>query len=311
MLNISYTISPNLKVTLDKIETQRRSLLLTPLSPKTEIRLRWEAMLNRIYWSLSLTDNEITKAEMVRLLISHPAQELTSQENEVIKYKKAFDYISENWLVTSRAVTSRTIFVLHEIACYGRPRASETTLREFLEYLQASSEHPVIQAAIAQLQLVYLSPFTDGNGRTARLLSYIFLYKSGYDFRGMLALEEYFRRDLVSFRENTAKYIKGGNVTLWLEYFANCVQTQLEKTLNDIYDNRFRVDVPASFLELNDRQRAILAELEAPGSTITNKKVQRQFKVSQITASRDLTKLTSLGLLFSHGKGRSVYYTKV
>ena len=29
------------------------------------------------------------------------------------------------------------------------------------------------------------------------------------------------------------------------------------------------------------------------------------------TASRDLTKLVKLGLVFSHGKGRSVYYTKV
>ncbi len=45
--------------------------------------------------------------------------------------------------------------------------------------------------------------------------------------------------------------------------------------------------------------------------TITNKKVQKLFKVSQITASRDLAKLASVGLLFTHGKGRSVYYTKV
>jgi len=35
------------------------------------------------------------------------------------------------------------------------------------------------------------------------------------------------------------------------------------------------------------------------------------FKVSQITASRDLSKLGALGLLFIHGKGRSVYYTKI
>lgn len=65
------------------------------------------------------------------------------------------------------------------------------------------------------------------------------------------------------------------------------------------------------FFELNDRQKSILNMLDQPTASITNRLTQKAYKVSQITASRDLAKLTTLGFLFSHGKGRSVYYTRV
>ncbi|OGK57462.1 hypothetical protein A3H83_03340 [Candidatus Roizmanbacteria bacterium RIFCSPLOWO2_02_FULL_39_8] len=63
-------------------------------------------------------------------------------------------------------------------------------------------------------------------------------------------------------------------------------------------------------LSLNSRQREIIQMLEDPKSRITNKQVQKKFSVSQITASRDLAKLTIVGVLFSHGKGRSTWYSK-
>jgi len=61
---------------------------------------------------------------------------------------------------------------------------------------------------------------------------------------------------------------------------------------------------------LNDRQNKILERLENPNLKITNKDVQKMFGVSQITASRDLSKMANLGILLPHGKGRSVFYTK-
>jgi Fic family protein len=53
-----------------------------------------------------------------------------------------------------------------------------------------------------------------------------------------------------------------------------------------------------------------MAIVDRPGTRITNKMVQKHFKVSQITASRELAKLATLGLIISIGKGRSIYYTK-
>jgi len=57
-------------------------------------------------------------------------------------------------------------------------------MREFEEWLStpnsSSSIHPVDRAAEAHYRLVTLHPFTDGNGRTARLLMNLILTDSGY-----------------------------------------------------------------------------------------------------------------------------------
>ncbi len=297
MADLSYNLSSSLVESLQRIENLRQKILLTPLSLKVELRLRFEAMINRVYWSLTLSDNPLTKAEMVKLLTSDQSKKsLTQDQQEVLNYKKALDYISQNWLVSPDRVTPKVVTTLHGLACSGRLRGSEAELKQVLDYLQASSENPVVQAGVAQI--------TAGNDCTARLLALLFLYKAGFDFRGLLVLEEYFRRDLVSFQQKT-------NLTLWLEYFAKGVATQLEKALEDIALSRSKTDLPASFWNLKDRQKEILTIMGQPGITITNKKVQKQFRVSQITASRDLSRLAQLGLIFARGKGRSIYYTKV
>ena len=67
---------------------------------------------------------------------------------------------------------------------------------------------------------------------------------------------------------------------------------------------------PTTLKRLTIRQKEILYLLEKPETPITNKQIQQVFKVSQITASRDLARLSIVGLLLPHGKGRATYYTK-
>ena len=100
-------------------------------------------------------------------------------------------------------------------------------------------------------------------------------------------------------------------MTVWLEYFTFCAMSALEKALEVAKNLRFQEELPASFWKLNTRQKQILEALEKPDEKVTNKEVQKVFKVSQITASRDLTHMANLGLLLAHGKGRSVFYTRV
>ena len=94
----------------------------------------------------------------------------------------------------------------------------------------------------------------------------------------------------------------------------NCkhkVLIQLKNAYKIVSSSKFQTDLPAAFWKLNDRHAEVMNLLERPGSKITNKKVQKMFKVSQITASRDLSQLVRLGLVFSGGKGRSTFYTKI
>jgi Fic family protein len=317
MAVLAYNLSPKLEDYLQKIDALRRQILLTPIPPKTELRLKWEASLNKVFWSLSLTDNILTKQEMAALLSQSGIKRLGTPQKQVVNYKKALDYINEDWLVASSAINFPAIKKLFEICFKGisaQNLGSINSVRKdfeyFLEYLQTGNENPIIQAGIAQIVAIELSPSTDGNGSLARLLPYLFLYKYGYDMRGLLVIDEYLRRDVVALKGAIASVKNNKNLTLWLEYFAYGIAVQLNKALEDINKSRFGSELPASFWKLNERQREILSLLEQPGVRISNKNVQKMFGVSQITASRDLAKLASLGLLFVHGKGRSVFYIK-
>ncbi|MDP2585469.1 MAG: hypothetical protein Q8P29_01160 [Candidatus Levybacteria bacterium] len=311
MNTISYTASFRLRASLQKIDALRRDILLIVLTPKQELRFRWLATAERIFWSLAFINTQLNKNEIAKLLKEPLGKQLTSSQQEVLAYKKGLDYIVQDWLGLQEPVSSKTVLLLHQIACVGRLRVSQESLKANLLYFQNSSEHPVIQAGLVHVQILSLSPFTKDNDKISRLLSYLFLCKEGFYCRGFLVLDEYFKRNLIDYQQILKQATQTGTQTLWLEYFARGVTAQLEKVLEDITAGKARMEIPVSTFKLNERQKEILTILENPDITITNRQVQKLLKTSAITASRDLAKLTSLGLLFTHGKGRSIYYTKI
>ncbi|QQG41633.1 MAG: Fic family protein [Candidatus Woesebacteria bacterium] len=318
-MNISYNISDNLKTNLSRIEKLRIDILTYPLSPKNELRLRWDSQLEKIIWSLSLTDSSLSKSDVVKLLSSTVSKKkINSYEKDVINQKNAFNYIKENWTVTKAPVDLNVVKKLYDISCKstlgpmsGLTEYSEKRLKALFDYLGREQDHPVIQAGIVQPEVIAITPFDNGNGRIARLLSYLYLYRGGFDIRGMFNLEEYYKRDVVTYKRMLEMSKIQGNLTVWLEYFSYGMGIGLEKRLDIIKNLKFKEELPASFWKLNPRQQQILETLEFPERKITNKDVQKMHGVSQITASRDLSRLVSLGLLLTNGKGRSVYYTRV
>jgi Fic family protein len=318
-VNLSYNISGHISEYLSKVEKLKSEILLYPLSSKNETRLRWDANLERTTWELSLNDIIVSKSDAGKTLSSSltPKKRLSKEEADVISLRNAFGYIRENWLANPQPVSISVIKKIYDVACRstmgpmsGLTEYSEKRINTLLSYLQKGQDHPAIQAGLAQAEMISITPFDNGNTRVARLLSYLYLYKGGYDVRGLLNLAEFYKRDVVTYKRmlNLAKV--QGNTTLFLEYFCFGMAQSLEKTLERVKNPNFQDNVRASFWKLNPRQNKIMEILENPEEKITNKDVQKISGVSQITASRDLSHLTNLGLLLAHGKGRSVFYTR-
>lgn len=312
MLNISYNISPRLNDYLSEIEDLRRQILLTPIPPEVELRIKWEATLNRIHYSLKLAGNPVKKVDMLKLLSEVTHKKNDNDQRAVLKYKEAIDYISQNWQGSQNAVDANAVINLYKIIGNGRLRVPQAGLQHLLDYLQTRSESPIIQAAIVGIEMERMQLFTEHNSPIAHLTADLFLHKYGYDFKGFLSYEAAWMEDAGDFKENHERALGAVSLTLWLEYFAQSIMQQLETIIQAIKKPKpGTVDLRKSFWQLNERQKSILSYLDQPQTTITNRQIQKRYKISQITASRDLARLTNLGHLFSHGKGRSVYYTKI
>ena len=308
MVNLSYHLSDKITTSLKEIEALRTKILLTPLLPKIEQKIRWESNINKTYWGLTLADNPLTKNQIAKLLVNPLPKKLSDPQKEVIAYMNTLQYIRNNWLID--------VLEIYNLSCksiFGSTisyyRSKEAGVKKILEFIESGKIHPVIQAGLLQIEIIKLSPFENGTGRVARLLSHLILGKFGYDLRGLLVLEDYYREDLISLKEATTSIERYKNATYWLEYFTEGVKLGMEKVLKNL-EITGSEPVRQFGWKLTDRQNKILERLENPNLKITNKDVQKMFGVSQITASRDLSKMANLGILLPHGKGRSVFYTK-
>ncbi len=129
-------------------------------------------------------------------------------------------------------------------------------MQSLVDYMNKTDEvHPVLVAGIAQFQLVHIHPFLDGNGRTARLLSTLCLYRKGYDFKKLFTISEYYDRNrtdyykaIQSVRENEM------DMTAWLEYFTHGLSQQMEE-IKTLGESVIRADILAKKHKLPERQQ--------------------------------------------------------
>ena len=317
MVNLSYHLSDKITTSLKEIEALRTKILLTPLLPKIEQKIRWESNINKTYWGLTLADNKLSKTQIVKLLSSPLPKKMSGEEKEVINYINTLNYIRNEWTGSKNLLNPKKILDIYDLLCksvFGSTasyfKSKEIEVNKILEFIESGKDHPVIQSGLIQIEIIKLSPFENATGRVARILSHLILSKYGYDLNGFLVLEDYYRDDLVSLKEATNSIERYKNATKWLEYFTQGVKLGMEKVLKN---HELTGSEPVRQLgwKLTDRQNKIMGTLENPNQKITNKDVQKIFKVSQITASRDLSKMANLGILLPHGKGRSTFYTKV
>lgn len=313
MVNLSYNLSDKIKANINKIDALLKEVLLTPVNPKNEIRHRWNANINKTYWGLTLAGNPLSKAQMSKLITKPLPKKLRESEKEVVSYYKTLNEIYQNWSASKKLLTTKDVLNIYDFSCkstFGSTstyyKSKEDLVGKILNFVELGNEHPIIQSGLLQIEIIKLSPFENGTGRVARLLSHLILAKHGYNLRGLLVLEDYYRNDLISLKEATKSIEKNKNATKWLEYYTDGLKLSMEKVLEILQkpDNQ-----PNNGWKLTDRQKQIVEYLYNPDAKITNRDVCKMYNVSQITASRDLSKIVNLGMILVHGKGRSVYYT--
>ena len=333
MFDPRFTITNAITAGLTAIERARGFLEAATLSDEWVRRMSQRALLLEAHHTTHIEGTQLTIEQAERLWAGQPvAQAQADDVRELLNYRQAFNLVSE-YLESGEPVTEGLIREIHRRLVegvrggQGGPGAYRTVqnyiansrtgeivytpppahdvpplMRELVAWLGAEPEiHPVLVAGIAQFQLVQIHPFLDGNGRTSRLLSTLWLYRSGYDFRRLFTLSEYYDRDREAFYR-ALQSVRGPNLDLtgWVEFFVGGLATQLSevKARGEI---AIRSDLLARAHGLNARQADVLDQLLAQGVLTLADLESRSPGVNRRTLQRDIKIMLNRGLLRERG----------
>lgn len=189
-------------------------------------------------------------------------------------------------------------------------------LEDFFTWLnspEAQSVHPIFRAAITHYQLVYIHPFIEGNGRSARAMATLVLYSTGYDFKKFFSLEQYFDSDIEQYYQALLSVQQSPvqDMTYWLEYFCYGLAMEIEKVRAQVQKLSKDLKLKQQLGEqvaLSEREIILLELLQNQGQ-ITSQDAQAVLPhVSVDTILRDLKDLLKKGVIEKQGVTKGVSY---
>jgi len=170
-----------------------------------------------------------------------------------------------------------------------------------------------LKSGIVHYELVRIHPFIDGNGRVARALSALILFREGYDIRKFFSLEEYFDANAKDYYEALQNVTKEeGDLTGWLEYFTEGLAVELSKIREKVekisVDSKLKEKLGGKPLLLSERQLAIIEYIQQTGYLQNNAFKQLFPFVSEDTVLNELKVLIKSGLVKKVGKTKAAKY---
>ncbi len=187
-------------------------------------------------------------------------------------------------------------------------------LERFVNDDEACELDPIIKMALIHHQFESIHPFSDGNGRIGRILSVLYLVRTGLLDSPILYLSRYINRHkgdyyrlLQAVRDESPN---GDAWQAWVAFMLYAVADTAQRTVHLVSGmrelmaqtkRRMRAEVPKLYSQdlLNNLFRHPYTRIEF---------VQRDLGVTRQTASRYLRQLAAVGLVREHSQGKHLYF---
>ncbi len=196
-------------------------------------------------------------------------------------------------------------------------------MSQFIDWINSPEvleEDPAIRGALAHYHLALIHPFSDGNGRTARVVEAILLKSAGIKFVSHMLANFYYKNiDDYFWTLSPAQRSKDYNITTFIEFFVKGLILSLETIKSDIFSwiRKFTIKDYYIYLrknkEISQRQLDLLTLLLEVCEKFTLKDLfeKERFaivyrKVTERTARRDLKLLQGKKLLQIDKEGKFI-----
>ena len=348
MFQPKYKLTDSIVKMLISIAETKAVVERARILPKYELKLRRQALVRMSHSSTAIEGNRLNVYEVEALMgrkkIDAPERDIFEVQN----YLKALKYIEEV-VQKKQAITEKALLKIHKLVTektlpkdqsghyrkssvyvvrrrmgfptevmYTGPEAKKvpTLCADLVEWIDASEKadiNPVVVAGIVHQEIAAIHPFADGNGRTSRAMATLILYKMGYDFRRLFALEDYYNKDRSSYYKaiNTGKtyFERKVDFTPWLEYFVLGFKDEIDSVKNKVAmlsARKISGDINSQ-IYLEADQMKILDFADKMGK-INVSDVVDILGCPKRTAQFHLQKLKKIGLIKQVGKGPSSAY---
>lgn len=242
--------------------------------------------------------NESITLEIYRIITENTLDE----ENQVEKYRN-------DTVIVWDPSTTRTI--------YEAPHHKEVQrmMNDLFNFIRAEDNlHPIEKASIIHFYFVYIHPFFDGNGRTARAISYMYLLQQGYDFFKFFSIS-------TVVKEHKSKYYKAisdveennSDLTYFVRFNTLMIMESILNVLKRLgkeYGKFLLIgDLEKKGLFINSRQKKFITHIiKTEKRYITIEAYQKKYKTSYETARKDLNLLESMNILSRTRSGKKYVY---
>jgi len=196
------------------------------------------------------------------------------------------------------------------------PPEGERELRDLLanweKYIHDKSDiDPLIRMAVVHYQFEAIHPFTDGNGRTGRIVNSLFLINEKLLNLPILYLSRYIINNKATYYKLLLEVTKKGNWESWIIYILNGIRETSEWTTNKISAVRELEKITIQYIQEKDpklySRELVEVIFEQPYCRISNltdaKIAQRE------TASKYLKRLEKIDVLKEEKEGRDKLFT--
>ncbi|CAL7949480.1 unnamed protein product [Xylocopa violacea] len=268
---------------LRRIDEKRNALSAIPDNNAALIRAKREAYFQHIYHTVGIEGNTMNLAQTRAIVETRTAVAGKSidEHNEILGLDAAMKYINATLVNRVGSISIKDILEIHmrvlghvdpvqggqfrrtQVYVGGHippgPGDIHYLMEEFAMWLnseRAIRMHPVRYAALAHYKLVHIHPFSDGNGRTSRLLMNMILMQAGYP---PVIIHKQHRH---TYYENL-QIANTGDVRPFVRFIAECTEQTLDLFL--WATSEFSRQVPALGQDtlFTDRHNTIALEDDA------------------------------------------------